>query len=67
MSQSRERAANREAVVLHDMEGAAIYQAGSYWLGPHQMSFIKVISDHGTDQISAGIVQPDENEDRHNE
>lgn len=38
------------AVVLHDMEGAAIYQAGSYWLGPHQMSFIKVISDHGTDQ-----------------
>ena len=50
LSQSRERAANREAVVLHDMEGAAIYQAGSYWLGPHQMSFIKVISDHGTDQ-----------------
>lgn len=38
------------AVVLHDMEGAAIYQAGSYWLGPHQMSFIKVVSDHGTDQ-----------------
>lgn len=38
------------AIVLHDMEGVAIYQAGSYWLGPHQMSFIKVISDHGTDQ-----------------
>ena len=38
------------AIVLHDMEGAAIYQAGSYWLGPHQMSFIKVVSDHGTDQ-----------------
>lgn len=40
----------KSAIVLHDMEGAAIYQAGSYWLGPHQMSFIKVVSDHGTDQ-----------------
>lgn len=50
LSRSRERTAEREAVVLHDMESAAIYQAGSYWLGPHQMSFIKVVSDHGTDQ-----------------
>lgn len=33
---------------LHDMEAAAIYQAGSRFLGPHQMSFIKVISDAGT-------------------
>lgn len=33
---------------LHDMEAAAIYQAGSRFLGPHQMSFIKVISDSGT-------------------
>ena len=50
VSRSRERAAERGTVVLHDMESAAIYQAGSYWLGPHQMSFIKVVSDHGTDQ-----------------
>lgn len=50
LSRSRECVADREAVVLHDMESAAIYQAGSYWLGPHQMSFIKVVSDHGTDQ-----------------
>lgn len=32
---------------LHDMEAAAVYQAGSRFLGPHQMSFIKVISDSG--------------------
>lgn len=32
---------------LHDMEAAAIYQAGSRFLAPHQMSFIKVISDSG--------------------
>lgn len=50
LSRSRERTTERGTVVLHDMEGAAIYQAGSYWLGPHQMSFIKVVSDHGTDQ-----------------
>lgn len=50
LSRSREHTAERGTVVLHDMEGAAIYQAGSYWLGPHQMSFIKVISDHGTNQ-----------------
>lgn len=36
-----------EQVLLHDMESAAVYQAGSFWLGPHQMSFIKVVSDEG--------------------
>ncbi|WP_455058284.1 hypothetical protein [Jutongia sp.] len=50
LSQNTQSVADREAVVLHDMESAAIYQAGSYWLGPHHMSFIKVVSDHGTDQ-----------------
>ena len=24
-----------------------MYQAGSFWLGPHQMSFIKIVSDEG--------------------
>ena len=33
---------------LYDMESAAIYQAGSYFFGPHQMSFIKIVSDRGT-------------------
>lgn len=33
--------------ILYDMEATAIYQAGAYFLGPHQMSFIKIISDAG--------------------
>lgn len=32
---------------LYDMEASAIYQAGSYFLGPHQMFFLKTISDQG--------------------
>ena len=37
----------QEADFLYDMEAAAIYQAGAYFLGPHQMSFLKVVSDAG--------------------
>lgn len=33
---------------LYDMEAAAIYQAGAYFFGPHQMIFLKVVSDAGT-------------------
>jgi len=33
--------------LLYDMEAAAVYQAGSYYFGPHQMSFLKIISDNG--------------------
>ena len=32
---------------LYDMEAAAIYQAANYYYGPHQMIFLKVVSDHG--------------------
>lgn len=32
---------------LYDMEGAAIYQAASFFLGPHQIQFLKAISDGG--------------------
>ena len=32
---------------LYDMEAAAIYQAGSYYFAPHQMIFLKVVSDAG--------------------
>lgn len=32
---------------LYDMEAAAVYQAGAYYFGPHQMSFLKIISDDG--------------------
>lgn len=33
---------------LYDMEAAAIYQAGSYFFAPHQMVFLKVVSDGGS-------------------
>lgn len=36
---------------LYDMEAAAIYQAGSYFFGPHQMMFLKVVSDGGTPEV----------------
>jgi hypothetical protein len=32
---------------VYDMEGAAVFHAGSMFLSPHQMRFVKVISDHG--------------------
>ena len=33
--------------VLYDMEAAAVYQAGAYFFAPHQMSFLKIVSDNG--------------------
>lgn len=39
-----------EGFYLYDMEAAAVYQAGAFFLGPHQMSFLKVISDDGNAQ-----------------
>lgn len=32
---------------LYDMESAAVYQAGSHFFGPHQMVFLKIVSDWG--------------------
>ena len=43
---SPEKLAQMETAVL-DMEAAAIYQAGSRFYSPHQMVFLKVVSDHG--------------------
>ena len=43
----REKEETDRSVQLYDMESAAIYQAGSYSYGPHQMFFLKVVSDHG--------------------
>ena len=34
-------------VRLYDQEAAAVYQAGSYFYGPHRMLFLKAVSDHG--------------------
>lgn len=41
-------------VCLYDMEAAAVYQAGAYFLGPHQMIFLKMISDCGKDSKQSG-------------
>lgn len=38
---------SRGVIRLYDMEAAAVYEAGSRYLGPHQMSFLKCVSDHG--------------------
>ena len=39
---------------LYDMEAAAIYQAGSYFFAPHQMMFLKLISNAETAQEVSG-------------
>ncbi|MDY5102574.1 MAG: hypothetical protein SPE81_05705 [Agathobacter sp.] len=39
---------------LYDMEAATIYQAANYYYGPHQMSFLKMVSDHGVDAKQTG-------------
>ncbi len=38
---------NVPGISLFDMEAAAVYQAGANFFGPHQMAFIKMISDCG--------------------
>lgn len=43
---------------LYDMEAAAVYQAGACFFGPHQMIFLKVVSDRG----AAGAVSPKQTE-----
>ncbi len=43
---------------LYDMEAAAVYQSGAYFFGPHQMSFLKIVSDFGTAEgVSHGQVE----------
>ena len=43
---------------LYDMEAAGIYQAGAHFFGPHQMIFLKIVSDFGTaDGVSPGQVE----------
>lgn len=38
--------------IVYDMEAAAIYQAANHFIGPHQMSFIKLVSDDGNSSRS---------------
>ncbi|WP_036606830.1 hypothetical protein [Oribacterium sp. P6A1] len=38
---------------LYDMEAAAVYQTGAFYMGPHQMSFMRVVTDMGvSDNVS---------------
>lgn len=36
-----------ESNSAYDMEAAAFYEAGNFYYGPHQMIFLKVVTDHG--------------------
>lgn len=47
-----------DALCLYDMEAAAVYQAGAYYFGPHQMSFLKIISDDGdTENVTPAQIE----------
>ena len=45
--QSGEQDQELQQGLVYDMEAAAIYQAGAYFFSPHQMSFLKIVSDNG--------------------
>ena len=57
VSQPIEELGEAAVSVCYDMEAAAVYQAGVYFFGPHQMSFLKVVSDAG---MKANDVTPKE-------
>ncbi len=38
------------APTVHDMEAAAFYEAGNFYYGPHQMIFLKVVTDYGIEK-----------------
>lgn len=48
------RSAAYPGKTLYDMEAAAVYQAGSYFCGPHQMMFLKIVSDQGAADAVTG-------------
>ena len=41
------------APLLYDMEAAAVYQAASMFLGPHQMNFMRIVTDQGLSESEA--------------
>jgi hypothetical protein len=43
--------------VLYDMEAAAIYESASHFVGPHQMHFLKFVTDQGEGRITADFVR----------
>lgn len=49
----------KQDVKLYDMEAAGIYQAAAYFIKPHQIYFLKIVSDYGMEQgpNSMGITE----------
>lgn len=41
----------KETDVLFDMEASAVYEAGAHFLGPHQLHFLKFVSDSGEAEV----------------
>lgn len=41
---------SRYAADIYDMEATAVYQAASMFLGPHQMNFLRIVTDDGLTQ-----------------
>lgn len=46
-----------ERICLYDMEAAAIYQTANYYYGPHQMIFLKAVSDYGIDAKQKDVMR----------
>lgn len=44
--------------VVYDMEAAAVYQAAAFFVGPHRMHFIKLVSDAGERIDQSKITEP---------
>lgn len=42
------------AAIIFDMEAAGVFQAANRFMGPHQMLYLKVISDHGEPESLTG-------------
>ena len=43
----KEKLENLADDCIYDMEAAAFYQGAAFYYGPHQMLFLKVVTDHG--------------------
>lgn len=44
----------------YDMEAASLYEAGNFYYGPHEMLFLKVVTDHGVDMQGQVAVDKEE-------
>lgn len=42
---------------IYDMESSAIFEAASRFIGPHQMSFVRFVSDHDAKSVKAKDIE----------